>query len=91
MNAMDWPGHKRQRSTMKLYRNNRNGTFSDVTKAAGLDVEMYGMGVAVGDFNNDGFPDIFITCVGESHLFRNTGKGTFVDVTKSSGLAGNRA
>jgi enediyne biosynthesis protein E4 len=88
VNAMDWPGHKRQRTTMKLYRNNRNGTFSDVTKAAGLDVEMYGMGAAVGDYNNDGFPDIFITCVGESHLFRNTGKGTFVDVTKSSGLAG---
>ena len=88
VNAMDWPGHKRQRTTMKLYRNNRNGTFTDVTKAAGLDVEMYGMGVAVGDYNNDGFPDIFITCVGESHLFRNTGKGTFVDVTKSSGLAG---
>jgi enediyne biosynthesis protein E4 len=88
VNAMDWPGHKRQRTTMKLYRNNRDGTFSDVTKAAGLDVEMYGMGAAVGDYNNDGFPDIFITCVGESHLFRNTGKGTFVDVTKSSGLAG---
>ncbi len=88
VNAMDWPGHKRQRATMKLYRNNRNGTFGDVTKAAGLDVEMYGMGVAVGDYNNDGFPDIFITCVGESHLFRNTGKGTFVDATKSSGLAG---
>ena len=88
MNAMDRPGHKRQRTTMQLYRNNRNGTFSDVTKAAGLDVEMYGMGVAVGDYNNDGFPDIFITCVGESHLFRNTGKGTFVDATKSSGLAG---
>ena len=88
VNAMDWPGHKRQRTTMKLYRNNRNGTFSDVTKVAGLDVEMYGMGVAVGDYNNDGFPDIFITCVGESHLFRNTGTGTFVDVTKSSGLAG---
>ena len=88
VNAMDWPGHKRQRTTMKLYRNNRNGTFSDVTKAAGLDVEMYGMGVAVGDYNNDGYPDIFITCVGESHLFRNAGTGTFVDVTKSSGLAG---
>ncbi len=88
VNAMDWPGHKRQRTTMKLYRNNRNGTFTDVTKAAGLDVEMYGMGVAVGDYNNDGFPDIFISCVGQCHLFRNTGKGTFVDVTKSSGLAG---
>jgi enediyne biosynthesis protein E4 len=90
VNAMDWPEHKRQRTTMKLYHNNRNGTFADVTRAAGLDIEMYGMGVAVGDYNNDGFPDVFITCVGESHLFRNTGKGTFVDVTKASGLAGKQ-
>jgi hypothetical protein len=88
INGMDWAGHKRQRTTMKLYRNNRNGTFTDVTKAAGLDEEMYGMGVAVGDYNNDGFPDIFITCVGQSRLFRNTGKGAFVDVTKISGLSG---
>src|SRR5208283_6014651 len=66
VNGMDWLGHKRQRSTMRLYRNNRNGTFSDATRAAGLDIEMYGMGVAVGDYNNDGFPDIFITCVGQS-------------------------
>jgi len=88
VNSMDWPGHKRQRSTLKLYHNNRNGTFTDVTKAAGLDVEMYGMGVAVGDYNNDGFDDIFITCVGQSRLFRNTGKGAFVDVTKPSGLDG---
>jgi enediyne biosynthesis protein E4 len=86
VNGMDWPGHGRQRSTLKLYRNNRNGTFSDVTKATGLDVELYGMGVAAGDYNNDGFPDIFISCVGQSRLFRNTGKGTFVDVTKASGL-----
>jgi hypothetical protein len=90
VNSMDWPGHKRQRSTLKLYHNNRNGTFTDVTKAAGLDVEMYGMGVAVGDYDNDGFPDIFITCVGQSRLFRNTGKGTFVDVTKTSGLSGKQ-
>jgi len=86
LNGMDWPGHKRERSTLRLYRNNRNGTFTDVTKSAGLDIEMYGMGVAVGDYNNDGFPDIFITCVGQSRLFHNTGKGTFVDVTRSSGL-----
>jgi enediyne biosynthesis protein E4 len=90
VNGMDWPGHQKQRSTLKLYRNNRNGTFSDVTKAAGLDIEMYGMGVAVGDSNNDGFPDIFISCVGQSRLFRNTGKGTFVDVTKASGLLGRQ-
>jgi hypothetical protein len=90
VNSMDWPGHKRQRTTLKLYRNNRNGTFTDVTKAAGLDLEMYGMGVAVGDYNNDGFPDIFITCVGQSRLFRNTGKGTFVEATKTSGLLGKQ-
>jgi len=86
INGSDWPGHARQRSTLRLYRNNRNGTFSDVTRAVGLDVEMYGMGVAVGDTNNDGFPDIFVTCVGQSRLFRNTGKGTFVDATRASGL-----
>jgi enediyne biosynthesis protein E4 len=90
VNGMDWPGHKRQRSTLRLYRNNRNGTFTDVTRSAGLDVEMYGMGVAVGDYNNDGFPDIFITCVGQSRLFRNTGKGTFVDSTRLSGLFGRQ-
>jgi hypothetical protein len=90
INGMDWPGHKRQRSTLQLYHNNRNGTFTDVTKSAGLDVEMYGMGVAIGDYNNDGFPDIFITCVGQSRLFRNTGKGTFVDVTRASGLFGRQ-
>jgi hypothetical protein len=89
VNSMDWPGVKRQRSTMRLYKNNRNGTFTDVTKAAGLDVEMYGLGVAVGDYNNDGFPDIFISCLGQSRLFRNTGKGTFVDVTARSGLQGH--
>lgn len=90
VNGMDWPGHKTQRTTMKLYHNNRDGSFSDVTRAAGLDVEMYGMGVAVGDYDNDGFPDIFISCVGQSHLFHNTGRGSFVDVTKSSGLLGRQ-
>ena len=90
INGMDWPGHKRRRSTLRLYRNNRNGAFTDVTKSAGLDIEMYGMGVAVGDYNNDGFPDIFISCVGQSRLFHNTGKGTFVDATRSSGLFGRQ-
>jgi enediyne biosynthesis protein E4 len=88
VNGMDWPGHKRQRSTMRLYRNNRNGTFSDVTERAGLAVEIYGMGVTVGDYDNDGFPDIYVTAVGQSRLFHNTGKGHFVDVTEKSGLGG---
>jgi enediyne biosynthesis protein E4 len=86
INGTDWPGHKKRRTTLRLYHNNGNGTFTDVTSRAGLDVEMYGMGVAVGDYNNDGFPDILITCVGQNRLFRNTGKGTFVDVTNSSRL-----
>ncbi|MGB2671227.1 MAG: CRTAC1 family protein, partial [Candidatus Acidiferrum sp.] len=89
INGMDWPGHQHQRSTLKLYKNNRNGTFTDVTKTAGLDIDLYGMGVAAGDFDNDGFPDLFISCVGQSRLFRNTGKGTFIDVTKASGLLGH--
>ena len=91
VNGMDWPGHARRRSTLGLFRNNRNGTFSDVTRSAGLDIELYGMGVAVGDFNNDGFPDLLIACVGQNRLFRNTGKGTFVDATRASGLAGRTA
>ncbi len=86
INGADWPGHKKQRSTLCLYHNNGNGTFTDVTARAGLDVELYGMGVAVGDYNNDGFPDILVTCVGQNRLFRNTGRSTFVDVTNSSGL-----
>jgi len=89
--SMDWPGHRKQRTTMKLYRNNRNGTFTDVTRQAGLDVEMYGMGVAVGDYDNDGFPDLYVSAVGQGRLFHNTGKGTFVDVTEKAGLGGRLA
>ena len=90
INGMDWPGQNRRRSTMRLYHNNRDGTFSDVTRRAGLDVEMYGMGVAVGDYDNCGFPDIFVTCVGQNRLFRNNGRGGFVDATEKSGLGGRR-
>jgi enediyne biosynthesis protein E4 len=88
VNGSDFAGHKRERSTLSLYRNNRNGTFTDVTVRAGLAVEMYGMGVAVADYNNDGYPDILITAVGQNRLFQNTGKGTFIDVTQKSGLGG---
>ncbi|HUJ31162.1 MAG TPA: CRTAC1 family protein [Candidatus Acidoferrum sp.] len=91
INGMDWPGHKTARSTMRLYRNNRDGTFTDVTRRAGLDVEMYGMGVTVGDYNNDGFPDVLVTCVGQNRLFKNSGKGHFTDVTEASGLGRREA
>jgi hypothetical protein len=90
VNGKDWPGRRPPQagSTLKLYRNNGNGTFTDVTQKAGLAVELYGMGVAVGDYDNDGAVDIFITALGQSRLFRNSGKGTFVNVTKKAGLAG---
>jgi enediyne biosynthesis protein E4 len=88
VNGMDWPGHVRGRSTLKLYRNNRNGTFADVTRQAGLDVEVYGIGIAFGDYDNDGFPDVYITCYGQNRLFHNNGNGTFSEVTKRAGLEG---
>jgi hypothetical protein len=91
VNGADWSGHKKQTSTLSLYRNNRNGTFTDVTRQAGLAIEMYGMGVTVADYNNDGFPDIYITSVGQNRLFKNTGKGTFIDVTQAAGLGGRTA
>jgi len=89
VNGQDWPGHPRRKAGLQLYRNNRNGTFSDVTRAAGLDFSFYGLGVAVADFNNDGFPDLYLTGVGQNQLLRNTGRGSFVDVTAAAGL-GNR-
>ncbi len=86
INGMDWPGHKTRRTTLHLYRNNHDGTFTDVTASAGLDIEVYGMGVAVGDYDNDGFPDIYVTCVGQNRLFHNNHRGRFTDVTNASGL-----
>jgi len=87
VNGMDWPGHAQKHTTPKLYHNNHDGTFTDVTHKAGLDVEMYGMGVAVGDYDNDGFDDLFVTALGQSRLFRNNGNGTFTDVTQKAGLS----
>jgi hypothetical protein len=87
VNSMDWPGHKTHTSYPALYHNNKDGTFTDVTKQAGLDVEMYGMGCAVGDFDNDGFDDVYITAVGKNHLFRNLGNGKFADVTAKAGVS----
>jgi hypothetical protein len=89
VNGMDWPGHTAKHTTPKLYHNNHDGTFTDVTHKAGLDaVEMFGMGVAVGDFDNDGHDDLFVSAYGQSHLFHNNGNGTFTDVTQKAGLGG---
>jgi enediyne biosynthesis protein E4 len=89
VNGMDWPGHSSKHTMPKLYHNNHDGTFTDMTHKAGLDaVEMLGMGVAVGDFDNDGYDDLFVTAYGQSHLFHNNGNGTFTDVTQKAGLGG---
>jgi hypothetical protein len=88
VNGENWPGHRGPVSTLKLYHNNHDGTFTDVTRKAGLAVSMFGLGVAVGDYDNDGYDDIFISALGQSHLFHNNGNGTFTDVTKSAGLWG---
>jgi hypothetical protein len=88
INGENWPGHPGTATTPKLYHNNHDGTFTDVTRKAGLAVPMYGMGAAIGDYDNDGFDDIFISALGQSHLFHNNGNGTFTDVTKSAGLYG---
>jgi hypothetical protein len=69
-----------------LYKNNRDGTFTDVTAAAGVSGGTFGMGVAVGDYDNDGFPDLFITAYGRCILYRNNGNGTFTDVTAKAGV-----
>jgi len=87
-NGTDWPGHGQKHTTPKLYHNNHDGTFTDVTHKAGLDIEMYGIGVAVGDYDNDGHDDLFITAYGQSRLFHNNGNGTFTDVTQKAGLSG---
>jgi hypothetical protein len=73
-------------ASIRLYKNNRNGTFTDVTKAAGLFRTGYFYGVTVGDYNNDGHEDLFITGWGQNILFRNNGDGTFTEVTKEAGL-----
>jgi hypothetical protein len=86
VNSMDWPGHGSGKSYPALYHNNQDGTFTDVTRQAGLTIEMYGMGCAVGDYDNDGHDDIYITALNGNHLFRNLGNGKFVDVTAKAGV-----
>lgn len=85
LNSKDWTPRGRK-SLPALYRNNKNGTFTDITAASGLDVEMYAMGVAVGDFDNDGREDIYVTALEGDRLFHNEGNGKFRDVTAASGI-----
>ncbi len=85
INGRDWTPRGR-RSLPALYRNNGDGTFTDITAGSGLDVETYGMGVAVGDYDNDGRDDVYITSLDGDRLFHNDGGGKFHDVTRSSGI-----
>lgn len=91
INSNHWPWHSsgQDRPTMHLYKGRGDGTFTDATHAAGLDLSMYGMGVAVGDFDGDNRTDLFITAVGENRLLRNTDGNRFTDVTQGMRVAGS--
>ena len=90
VNSSPWPGASLGiEPTGALYRNRGDGTFEDATIAAGLNVSLYGQGGCAGDFDNDGFPDLFITAVGGNRLFRNAGGIRFEDVTERAGLSSN--
>jgi enediyne biosynthesis protein E4 len=96
INSTRWPWVEdedadRHPATPVLYRNDGNGNFIDVTAGSGLDVPLYGMGVAIGDYDNDGWVDVFITAVGGNRLFRNEGNGQFRDVTETAGVGGTPA
>ena len=92
VNSTYWPSHQPEGTnppTMALYHNEGGGAFRDVTAGSGLDVSFYGMGVAVGDYDNDGLPDVFITAVGGNQLFHNEGFGKFKRVTRQAGVGGS--
>jgi hypothetical protein len=88
VNSTRFPGQKGQPNYSALFRNRRDGTFENVTREAGLAVEMYGIGAAAGDYDGDGWTDLYVTAVGGSHLFRNLGHGRFADVTEEAGARG---
>ena len=84
VNGTDWAEHHRRATKPALYRNRGDGTFEEVTGKAGLGVEMYGIGVAAGDYDNDGHTDLFVNALGPDYLFHNRGDGTFEDVTRKA-------
>jgi hypothetical protein len=92
INSSYWPWHLpegKRPTTAALYRNDGKGHFTNVTAGSGLDVSIYGMGVAIGDYDNDGLEDVFITAVGGNHLFHNEGQGKFKEVTPVAGVGGS--
>lgn len=93
VNGQQWPSNEDAaadvaRATLALYRNDGTGQFDDVTKGSGLDVSLYGMGAAVGDFDRDGRIDVFVSAVGTNRLFHNDGEGNFRDVTEGAKIGG---
>jgi enediyne biosynthesis protein E4 len=87
VNSTRWPGQPGAKGLPALYRNNHDGTFVDVTRGSGLDVELYGIGGTAADFDNDGKVDLYVTALGGNRLFRNLGAGKFADVTGRAGVA----
>src|SRR6185312_5168562 len=85
VNGRDWHP-KANRTTGALYRNNGNGTFTDVTRGSGLDISIYGIGASVADYDNDGKQDLYVTAIDGDHLFHNEGNGKFHDVTQAAGI-----
>jgi len=87
VNGKSWPGQRSAGpATAALYRNRGNGTFEDVTRGSGFDREIYGMGLAIGDYDNDGDPDVYLTALGPNLLLRNEGGARFVDVSAAAGV-----
>jgi enediyne biosynthesis protein E4 len=87
VNGKNWPGRPGPATPLALYRNNKAGTFVDITRGSGLDVALYGIGVSGADYDADGRVDLYITALGGNRLFRNLGAGKFVDVTAKAGVA----
>jgi hypothetical protein len=85
VNSTTWPGQSTSGTHAMLYRNNGNGTFDDISSGSGVDIPLYGLGGAAGDFDNDGRTDLYLTALGQNRLLRGQGDGTFVDVTDTSG------